>query len=206
VLNSGEKIEAEAMAVAIGVRPNIDFLKDSGIEIDRGVIIDEHSRTSIENIYAAGDVAQGWDVVFQKKQPLPLWVYGYRQGIVAGINMAGGEAIYPGGFPMNSLKFREVPAISGGIVAPQNPDDYIIRTAYDPKHNFYRKIVVKDNKLVGFVNLWQVEGSGIFTGIVLSQMDVSDFIEDMLKPDFGWAHMPKWWREENLDGVRWLTS
>ncbi len=205
-LKSGEKIEAEAMAVAIGVRPNVDFLKDSGIEIDRGVVIDDKARTSVENIFAAGDVAQGWDVVFERKQPLPLWVYGYRQGIVAGINMAGGDAKYPGGFPMNSLKFRDVPAISGGIVAPQDKENYIVKTAYDPRHRFYRKIVVKESKLVGFVNLWQVDGAGIFTGIVLSGIDVSELVDDMLKPDFGWAHMPRWWREKNLEGVRWLSS
>jgi len=71
------------------VVPNISLLKDSGIKVNRGVIIDEYCRTNVENIYAAGDVAEGIDGLTGEYAVNATWPNAVEQGTIAGLNMAG---------------------------------------------------------------------------------------------------------------------
>jgi len=86
------------------VRPNTSLLKDIA-EIDRGIVINSRSETSIADIYAAGDCTQTFDVSSGQNRIMALLPNAYMQGESAGINMAGGEKVFDMAIPMNAIGF-----------------------------------------------------------------------------------------------------
>lgn len=191
LLKSGDYIHCDTVIVAIGVRPAVSFLQGSGIEVNRGVVVDNHMETSVKGVYAAGDVAEATDFFSAAKNPMPIWPDAYIQGEVAGAAMAGGEKEYEGGLAMNSIEFFKVPTISMGITNPADPEKFEIMVLQDMDTYLYRKIVLKDNHLVGAVLVGNVERAGIFSGLIRDGIDVTPFKELLMEKDFGFIHLPK---------------
>jgi len=181
---------------AIGVVPNGQILSNTALNFNRGLEVDEFMRTNIPNVYGAGDVVKALDITDGQKKPLPLWPLAYQQGIVAGVNMAGGKYPYIGGLPMNSLKFLKVPILSAGITTP--PDaSYEVLSVEDPKGTFYRSLVLKDGRLKGFVTIGAIDGAGILTGLIKNQVDISEFKENLLhEKRIGLIRLPREWRNK----------
>lgn len=191
VLKSGDYLPCDTVIVAIGVRPAAGFLKGSGIDVNRGVVVDGCMETSMKGVFAAGDVAEARDFFNDTKNPLPIWPDAYIQGDIAGTAMAGKQKEYAGGLSMNSIEFFKVSTISMGVTNPQTPAEFEILTYQDLESYSYRKIVVKDNRLVGAVLVGNVERAGIFAGLIREQVDVTSFKEHLLAPGFGIIHLPK---------------
>lgn len=189
-LKSGDFIPCDTVIVAIGVRPAASFLKGSGIDVNRGVVVDDAMQTSAAGVYAAGDVAEAKDFFTGTKNPLPIWPDAYIQGDVAGKAMAGQAGQYTGGLAMNSIEFFKVSTISMGITNPAS-DEYEVLTYQDQENYQYRKIVLQDNRLVGAVFVGAVDRAGIFAGLIRDKIDVSSFKEQLLVPDFGFVNLPK---------------
>lgn len=89
VMKSGQRFTADTVAVCIGVRMNVGFLKESGLEMNRGVLVDKHMETNIPGIYAAGDCCEAIDIQCGKHRNIGVWFNANKQGMVAGANMAG---------------------------------------------------------------------------------------------------------------------
>src|SRR6185369_9651604 len=142
-LKSGDFIQCDTVVVAIGVRPAAAFLKGSGVEVNRGIVVDNTMQTSVKDIYAAGDVAEAADFFSDQKNPMPIWPDAYIQGDIAGTAMAGGKKEYEGGLAMNSIEFFKVSTISMGITNPRDPSEYEIHTYQDIQNYQYRKIVLQ---------------------------------------------------------------
>ncbi len=198
VLKSGDILKADAVVVAIGVRPNVELAKTAGVEVNRGIITDDRMKTSVEDIYAAGDCIECLDITDGQRKPLPLFPLAFEQGFVAGLNMAGKKLEYLGGLPLNSLKFLEKPVLNAGLVEP--PDDsyeVVVNDKFDKK-GYYRKAILKDGKLVGFVAIGEIDRVGILTNLIRQKMDVSHVKERLVSLDFGLADLPAWWRREKL--------
>ncbi len=114
VMKSGECFSADMVAVCIGVRMNVGFLKDSGIALTRGVQVDSRMRTSCEGIYAAGDCCEAPDMQSGANRNIGIWTNAVRQGAVAGTNMAGGAAEFGGNFLVNLGHYLDYDFISIG--------------------------------------------------------------------------------------------
>ncbi len=190
-LKSGEFIACDTVVVAIGVRPAAGFLKGSGVEVNRGVVVDDRMETSVAGIFSAGDVAEARDFFSGGKNPMPIWPDAYIQGDVAGISMAGGQKDYQGGLAMNSIELFKVPTISMGITNPELGERYQVLTYQNPEKYEYRKIVLENDLLVGVVMVGNVDRAGIFAGIIRDKVAVAPFKEHLLAPDFGFVHLPK---------------
>lgn len=190
-LKSGDFIPCDTVIVAIGVRPAASFLKGSGVEVNRGIVVDNGMRTSVEDVYAAGDVAEAADFFSGEKNPMPIWPDAYIQGEIAGTAMAGGEKRYEGGLAMNSIEFFKVSTISMGVTNPRDPSEYEIHTYQDIQNYQYRKIVLQDNRLVGAVLVGGVERAGIFSGLIRERIDMTPFKEDLLLPGFGFVNLSR---------------
>lgn len=190
-LKSGDFIPCDTVIVAIGVRPAATFLKGSGIEVNRGVVVADTMETSVPGVYAAGDVAEARDFFSGNKNPMPIWPDAYIQGDVAGIHMAGGTQEYVGGLAMNSIELFKVPTISMGITNPEAGDRYEVLTYQDLENYQYRKIVLENGILVGAVMVSNVDRAGIFAGLIRDKVAVAPFKEHLLAPDFGFVHLPK---------------
>jgi NAD(P)H-nitrite reductase large subunit len=192
-LDDGRSFPAQMVIVAIGVRPRLDALEGSGIEVNRGIVVDSHLATSAPDIYACGDSAEAYDFVIKDKRLTPIWPNAYRGGRVAGLNMAGKREEYPGGTAMNAMKYFGVHIVSAGL--PAAPDDSY-ETLVNRANGNYKKVIIKDGKVAGLVFAGDIEKSGIIYNLMKDGVDVSGFKETLVSADFGLASVPEAaWRD-----------
>jgi NAD(P)H-nitrite reductase large subunit len=187
-LDDGRPIPCEMIIVAIGVQPRTELVANTGIEINRGIVVDRHMTTSKPEIYACGDVAEAYDFIYGENRLIPVWPNACTGGRIAGLNMAGVPAEYPGGTAMNALKYFGVNIVSAGIVTP--PDDSYEVIANNTGH-IYKKAVLKDGLIVGIVFAGDIETSGIVYNLMKDRVDVSSFKNVLVVEDFGLASLPE---------------
>ncbi|KKM27087.1 hypothetical protein LCGC14_1578280, partial [marine sediment metagenome] len=147
VLKNGEKIPAEIAVITIGIKPNIDFLVDSEVKIEEGILVDSNMRTNISGIFAAGDVAQIYDPLYERPILHPTWGNAKKQGRIAAVNMTGGNLLYKGVIPIQSIKIFGFTAIAVGITHSKKNFDEISWVSFEKEQ--CRKFVLKKNRLVG---------------------------------------------------------
>jgi len=170
ILKNGEKIPADIVICAIGVKPNLDIAKKSQIKTDRGIIVDKFMRTSKQNVYAAGDCTEALDILKNQNIPIPIWPVAYRQGVVAGCSIAGTVTEYAGGFGMNSVDVFGLPLITLGLSNEQAGEEIVFS---DEKLKVYKKVIVKGGKIIGAIFVGDISRAGIFTGMIKDGIDVS---------------------------------
>lgn len=181
-LNNGEEIPADLVIVAVGVRPNLELVKSTSIAVNKGILVDEHMETSLKGIYAAGDVAEGFDIVINARRPILTWSNGSAQGKIAGANMAGNKIDFQGGLAQNTVKHFDVSFASAGLHTPLEGQDYKIISELSQDRKFYKKLVIKDNKVVGLIGIGKpVERSGIFMGLIRSGTSVDDLLPSLFQ-------------------------
>lgn len=121
--SKGELIACGFVALTVGVSPNIDFIKNSGIETDRGVLIDDHFRTNYPNIFSAGDCAQFREALPGRKPLEQVWYTGKMQGATVAVNICGKQQPYQPGHWFNSAKFFDLEYQTYGLVLAEKPED-----------------------------------------------------------------------------------
>jgi len=198
LLKDGQKIPADLVVFAIGVVPNVDFLKGTQLKINRGIVVNEKMETNIKDVYAAGDCAEGYDFVYEQQRVIPIWPNAYMQGETAAYNMLQQEKIFTQGFPMNSIGFFDVHMITAGIVIPNESMEVLKR--YDKDKEVYKKIYIKDGYVVGYMFINAVDRAGIITNFIKEKVNVKDIKERLLGDDFGYLDLPKEYRFEKLLG------
>ena len=199
ILKSGKEIPTELLIIAIGVKPNMDLIEGTSLKYDRGIIVNEFMETNIKDIYSAGDVAQGKDFLTQKNSVIAIWPVASYHGKIAGYNMAGKVTKYRGLFIMNSLEIAEIPTISFGITNPSGTE-YEILVKKDTEKNCYRKIVLKNNIIVGAILLGKIDRGGIISGLIKEKIDASLFKNNLLTDDFGLLILPEEYRKHIVTG------
>jgi NAD(P)H-nitrite reductase large subunit len=202
VLRDGERVNCDLLVFAIGVRPNTGLIpEDSGIEIERGITVDLDMRTTVDDVYAAGDCVEALDMLLDDNRVIAIWPNAYRQGHVAGSNMAGVRKSYGDGFAMNSIEVCGVPTISVGISDPNKGDDgYEVMETYDRETLIYKKLVLRDQRLVGAILIGDIDRAGIYTGLIRDRVDVQPFQKHLLSGNFGLISLPKAYRKHLVVG------
>jgi len=198
-LRSGKVVPADLFVIAVGVRPNVGWLKESGITIDRGIVIDQFARTSLENVWAGGDCVQGREIISESRMVLATIPIAAEIGTIAGFNMAGAEVEYRGGIPLNALQFGPIQIISYGYVKEKGGQEVL--SVIDPKSRVYKKLVLEDNRLTGALFLRAIDRVGIFRYLIEERIDVGPFKDKLLSPEFGPAALPLPIRQR-LFGIR----
>jgi nitrite reductase (NADH) large subunit len=174
VLSTGEEIRAGMILISAGVLPNVVLAQQAGLVIGRGVIVDEYMRSSSEDIYAAGDVAE-----YRGQLPSIIPV-ATAQGIVAGMHMADGDPKpYRGTPPSYVLKAVGISLISIGITSPQGEQYQELRRT-DGAGQRYRKLVLKDGRLVGAVMVGETAGADTIRRLIADGAEVSSYAERLL--------------------------
>ncbi len=193
-LADGTALPCEMVVVAIGVQPRTALVADTGIEVNRGIVVDRTMATSVPGIYACGDVSEAYDFVFGENRLSPIWPNACAGGRVAGFNMAGVSAEYQGGTAMNSIKYFGVSIVSAGMSAQPDDSCQVIIARQD---DMYRKVVIKDGRIVGMVISGDIEKSGIIYNLMKEKIDVRAFHEVLVADDFGLASLPEeLWRSK----------
>jgi NAD(P)H-nitrite reductase large subunit len=197
MLNSGERNRCDLVIMAIGVSPQTELAKSAGITVNRGIVVDRRMMTNIPHIYACGDVAESYDFVLEGNRLTPLWPNAYIGGRTAGFNMAGIETEYTGGTAMNSINYFGLSIATAGIVsAPEDQQQY--ETLMKSNGTIYRKVLIHDNRIVGFILVGDIDKAGILFGLMREKIDVGAFKSHLLADDFGLAYLPENIRREHL--------
>ena len=184
-LDSGKVIGCNVVVVGKGVKPNIDLVKDTEIEVSEGIVVDDHMRTNIPNIYAAGDVCQTYDPALDQKVVNALWPNAIEQGKIAGANLCGEDLKYDGSMGMNSVEFFGLPMISMGITRPREEGyQELVRKG----ENIYKKLVLKDSRLVGGIFVGKLNNAGVYLDLIKKRVDISSIIDRLLDINFSYAN------------------
>ncbi len=197
VLDDGEEIYCDLVVVAIGVVPRIELVEGIGIKVNRGIVVDRHMATSHPDIYSCGDAAEAYDFVYGENRLTPIWPNAYLGGRIAGYNMAGVKTEYPGGTAMNSLNYFGLDIAAAGMVAPSYGDGCEVLSRQND--GIYRKVILKDDLLVGMVFVRDIEKSGIVFSLMRDRVDVGSFKQALVADDFGLVSLPRELWQERLE-------
>jgi NAD(P)H-nitrite reductase large subunit len=199
VLQDGTEVNCQLVIFAIGVTPNTELAKRAGIDVRKGISVDDRMRTNLPDIYAAGDVVEAYDMVMSTNRQIAIWPNAYVQGNIAGLNMAGKAEKYDGSFAMNSVEICDVPTISIGLTDPQEKG-YEVLEHYDEGQKAYKKVVLKDDVIVGAIFVNKIDRAGVFTGLIKNRVNVRLFKDALLRDDFGLVWLPEKFRKHMVVG------
>jgi nitrite reductase (NADH) large subunit len=145
LLKDGTSLPCEVFLAAVGIRPNVELAATAGLAVSRGVLVDDHMRTSVPDVYAMGDVAEHRGAV------LGLWPIAAKQAEVAAINALGGDERLIAELPVTILKGVGLELAVVGRAEPL-PGEQVFVTE-DASQPSYRRLVLADGQIVGAVVL-----------------------------------------------------
>ncbi len=178
---SGAELGADLMVAATGLRPNIEFLSGSGIETGWGVLVDDHLRTNVPDVYAAGDVAETLDRITGERYVHAIFPNAVSQGQVVAYNLLGWHTVYEGADNMNSLKHLGLPVMAVGLMEGEE-----LRARQDGS---LRKIFLQDDRIVGFRLTGDVSSAGIYLSLMNRKANVAPLKNRLLEPGFGMGYV-----------------
>jgi NAD(P)H-nitrite reductase large subunit len=173
MLDNGEQIACQMVIIGKGVQPNVGVVSSTGIEVKEGIVADETMRTTVPDIYVAGDVAETYDISQGKTTINAIWPCAFEQGRIAGLNMAGKEARYVGSFRMNSLDIYGLPVISMGLTRANRDGLQVFERK---TKGSYRKLVLQEGRIVGAILVGRVQKAGFLSTLLRKRVDVSDHV------------------------------
>ena len=181
---AGRELDADLVGIAIGVVSNLEFLQGSGIETDRGVIVDERLRANKPDIFAAGDIAQAYDTASGEHRLVTSYLNTQRQGETAGTNMSGGDAALSGVVPFNVIVIYGLPVASLGTDVPPGEEGYETFTGDYPKDGKYRKLVLQNGNLVGASLIGDIGEARAIESLIKAKSDISPYRDRLFEPGF----------------------
>ncbi len=181
-LESGDVLEGDILIASTGVKPNLEFLSGSGIEHKWGLSVDQTLRTSLPNVFAAGDVVEVPDRLTGETYVHAIFPNAVEQGRVVGLNLAGIETRYEGGERMNSLKHLGLPIMAAGL----KEGDEILQAK---RNGRLRTLYLEENRLVGFQLAGDIRAAGILHALMIQGSDVRPIKHRLLEPGFGQGTM-----------------
>ncbi len=172
-LNTGEEVPCELIIACTGVRSNIGFLNDSGVECDKfGLIINEKGETNVKDVYGAGDIT-GRN---------PIWPTAVKEGLIAANNMTGKD-IYMDDFfgSKNTMNFCGLATMSLGLVTkPDNTYEEEIQI----KGKDYKKIIHKDGVIYGAIVQGDLSYVGVLTQLIKEKIDINKVKKPLFNVDY----------------------
>jgi NAD(P)H-nitrite reductase large subunit len=196
---TGKLLECEILIVAKGVSANMQLIENSGIEKRFGIITNHSMQTNNVTIFAAGDVAETYDITTEEYTTNALWTCAVQQGSVAGQNIVGQQKIYHGSMGQNALNFFDVSLISMGLTSPKDESKYKIMVDSRPSLNIYKKLVIQNNCLKGIILLGKIDSAGILLDLVQRKTDISGFKDELLDDHFNFGKIIKYLGKEALE-------
>jgi 3-phenylpropionate/trans-cinnamate dioxygenase ferredoxin reductase subunit len=148
VTNQGTRIECDFAVVGVGIEPVTEIVEGSGIAVDNGVTVDEHCRTNVDGVFAAGDVANHFHPVFGRRMRVEHWDNALKQGAVAALNMLGRDQVFDDPHWFWSDQYEHNLQYVGHAIAW---DELIIRGSLEDRN--FTAFYVKDGLIEGVVGL-----------------------------------------------------
>ncbi len=187
-LENGEEFPCDLLVMAAGVAPNIDYLQGTGVQVSRGVVVNAYQETSVPGIFAAGDVAETTDMLTGQRVMNAIWPEALNQGWVAGLNMAGRTEAYEGSLAMNTTSVLGVPVASLGLWNPE-PGSVEVHPVMEERKKVYRKLVFRDDQIVGAVLVGRIEESGPLHNMIRTRTMFSLKKADLIAAPLMWSQI-----------------
>lgn len=168
-MKSGKTLEFDVLVIAVGVRPETALAAAAGCAVNRGILVGETLRTSLPDIWAAGDCTECFDVTTGAPGVLAVLPAAAMQGECAGVGMAGGRKAFDKGLKLNSIGFFGLHIMSAGTYT-----DLVYREVTDTQ---CKKLFARDGVLTGFILVGDVARAGIYTALIRERtpLDSIDF-------------------------------
>jgi nitrite reductase (NADH) large subunit len=171
VLKDGRRIEANAVVVAIGIRPSVDLARNAGLNVNRGIVVDDAMETSIAGIHAIGECAEHRGLVYGLVEPA------YEQARVLADGLTGGSARYPGSVLATNLKVSGVNVFSAGdFIGAPGTEEIILS---DPGVGTYKKFIIAEGHLVGVVLFGDTADGLWYLDLIRSGEPIEPFRDDL---------------------------
>ncbi len=178
-VGNGGVLEADLVVCATGVRPNIGFLQNSGVETDLGILVDDHLRTSARDVYAAGDVAQGPVFNGGQREVHAIQPTAGDHGQVAGLNMANVDTVYGGSLAINVL--NTLGLISSSFGQWQGVPGGDSASALNEEEFKYLRLEFDGDYLVGAIGLGLTQQVGILRGLIQTRVNLGQWKNELLR-------------------------
>jgi NAD(P)H-nitrite reductase large subunit len=175
---SGGDIVADVVIMATGIKTNLDWLEGSGVTVNRGVVVDAHLRSNVPNVYAAGDVAEGRDLISGQPAVHAIEPTAQEHGRVAGANMAGKDVRYRGSLIVNIVEVCHLDVASFGAWDDAGAESV---TGLRKERPAYRKLLWRGDRLTGAIilgpssDIWTTNDVGMLKGLVQSGVSLARF-------------------------------
>ncbi len=197
-LLDGEQIACDLLAYGIGVKPRLTLARQAGIACERGILVDEHLRTNILDIYAAGDIAQVFDPDSGRAVLETLWAPARAQGFMAGMNMAGHKNAYLKPIPVNVTRLAGLTTTIIGFVGTGNtgeslaiahgdsetwhdvPDAIIAQSGFDFNH---LRLMVGKKTIVGAIVMGDQKLSSALQSLIRTRVNITSIRAQLVAPD-----------------------
>lgn len=171
--NSGSTLSFDILVTAVGVRANTSLIAEAGGEVNRGIVVDKTMRTTLPDIYAAGDCSEGYDSSIEANRVLALLPNAYAQGRTAGLNMSGGNAEYTNAIPLNAVGFFGMHVLSAGVY---EGECYTVKG-----EDSLKRLFIKNGRLCGFILINDFLRAGIYTSLVREKTPLSEVDLNLLE-------------------------
>jgi nitrite reductase (NADH) large subunit len=154
------------------------LLEGSGIAHKWGITVDEHLRTNVTDIYAAGDAVETVDRLTGETYVHAIFPNAVEQGRVVGLNLAGIDTNYEGADRMNSLKHLDLPIMAVGL----KDGDEVLQSR---QNGHMRTLYLKDNRVIGFQLIGDIKAAGILRALMIRGENIQPYKNRLLDPNFG---------------------
>jgi nitrite reductase (NADH) large subunit len=171
-LADGRRIEADAVVLAAGIRPNTQLARDAGMTVNRGIVVDDRLQSSAEDISALGECAEHRGICYGLVEPA------YEQARVLAQQLAGRNALYQGSVVATNLKVSGVSVFSAGDFQGAEGSEAIVLS--DVKRGTYKKLVILDGRLVGAVLIGDVADALWYLELIRGRKAIADIRKDMM--------------------------
>jgi NAD(P)H-nitrite reductase large subunit len=185
--SSGPDLLADVVIMATGIRTNLGWLKDSGVQVRQGIVVDERLRSNVPNVYAAGDVAEGRDLISRQAAVHAIEPTAQEHGRVAGANMAGKDVRYRGSLIVNIVEVCHLDAASFGAWDDAKAE---VIGGLKKDRNAYRKLLFTGERMTGAIiigrssDVWTTNDVGMLKGLVQSGQPLGRFKEHLRQNPF----------------------
>jgi nitrite reductase (NADH) large subunit len=170
-LKDGRTIEADAVVVAIGIRPSADLARAAGIAVTRGIVVDDALETNIPGIHAIGECAEHRGICYGLVEPA------HEQARVLADGLAGREAHYAGSVLATNLKVSGVNVFSAGNFLGGEDTEEILLS--DPGIGIYKKLLIADDRLIGAVLFGDTADGLWYLDLIRSGANIDTIRDDL---------------------------
>jgi NAD(P)H-nitrite reductase large subunit len=192
-LKDGSQLFVNHLIIAVGVAPDLDLVKGTALKYNRGLLVDQNMQTNVSGVYAGGDMVEFKEIISDQNRVVGIVLNAAMQGRVAGLNMAGSEAVYDGSMVCNSLNLFDTNIVTMGESAAFNREnkEFLISR---PAAGVYRELVFRENRLCGATLINDYDRSGILRHLIYKKVDLDGFKELLQIKTPGLLEMPfaKW--------------